>query len=105
MKANSGNGRRRHFPPELKLQAIQEARQGGVPISQVCEKYGIYPSPFYRREKAGERAALEALRGRKRGRKRISPREEQLLGEIDRLRDVIAELSAENLQLKKGRWR
>jgi len=27
------------------------------------------------------------------------------LAEITRLREIIAELSSENLQLKKGRWR
>jgi hypothetical protein len=48
---------------------------------------------------------LEALRGRKRGRKKTSPREEELLAEIDRLREVVAEITSENLQLKKGRWR
>ncbi len=46
------------------------------------------------------KAALEALRNGKRGRK---PRkvEEQLKTEVTRLRTVIAELSVETLQLKK----
>jgi transposase-like protein len=105
MNAKNGNRQRRQFSAQLKLQAIQEARQGGVSISQVCEKYDIRPSQFYQWEKMAEQGALEALRGRKRGRKKFSPREEQLMGEVNRLREVIAEISTENLELKRGRWR
>ena len=97
--------RRRRFTAEVKLKAIQEARQGGVPVRQVCEQYDIRPSQFYQWERKAEQAALEGLRPQKRGRKRVNPREEQLLVEIERLREVIAELNKENLVLKKGAWR
>jgi transposase-like protein len=105
MDRENGRGPRRRFSPELKMRAIQEARQGGVPISRVCEKYGIRPAQFYQWEKRAEQGALQALRQQRRGRKRLSPREEELAAEIGRLREVIAEISAENLALKKGRWR
>ena len=105
MNTTNGKRRRRQFSPQVKLQAIQEARQGGVPVSQVCEKYDIRPSQFYQWEKMAEKGALEALRGKKRERKRVSPREEQMQEELLRLREVIAEISAENLELKRGRWR
>ncbi len=44
------------------------------------------------------------MQGQPRGRKKLRPNEEALLAEIERLREVIAELSSENLRLKKGRW-
>jgi transposase len=97
--------RRRRFTAEAKLKTIQEARQGGVPVRQVCDRYGIRPSQFYQWERKAEQAALEGLRPQKRGRKRINPREEQLLAEIEQLREVIAELNKENLTLKRGIWR
>jgi transposase-like protein len=97
--------RRRRFSAEAKLKAIQEARQGGVPVRQVCEQYDIRPSQFYQWERKAEQGALEGLRPQKRGRKRVSPQEEQLLAEIERLREVIAELNKENLALKRGVWR
>ncbi len=97
--------RRRRFTAEAKLKAIQEARQGGVPVRHVCEQYDIRPSQFYQWERKAEQAALEGLRPQKRGRKRVSPREEQLLAEIERLREVIAELNKETLALKRGVWR
>lgn len=96
---------RRHFTAEMKLKAIQEARQGGVSVRQVCEQYDMRPSQFYQWERRAEQASLEALRGQKRGRKKVSPRQEHLLVEIEHLREVIAELNKENLALKKGAWR
>jgi transposase-like protein len=97
--------RRRRFTAEVKLKAIQEARQGGVPVRQVCEQYDIRPGQFYQWERQAEQAALEGLRPQKRGRKRVNPREEQLSAEIEQLREVIAELNKENLALKRGGWR
>ena len=104
MDRQNGRGRRRRFSPEVKWQAVQEARRGGVPVSQACEKHGIQPGRFYQWEKRAEQGALQALREQRRGRKRQSPREEELTAEIERLREVIAEISAEKLALKKGRW-
>ena len=46
---------------------------------------------------------MEALRNGKRGRRRADP-EVALRAEIERLRAVVAELSVENLELKKGHW-
>ena len=48
---------------------------------------------------------MTALQGQPRRQKKLRPSEEALLTEVQRLREVIAELSSENLQLKKGRWR
>ena len=105
MGTGNSNRPRRRLAAEVKLRAIQEARQGGVPISQVCEKYAIRPAQFYQWEKTAEQAALVALQGRPRGRRVVSAREAELQAEIERLREVIAEISTENLELKKGGWR
>lgn len=104
MDRQNGHQRRRKFAPEVKLRAIQEARQGCVAISRVCEKYGMRPGQFYQWEKKAEQGALQALRGKRRGRKKLTSREEELVAQIDRLREVIAEISSENLALKKGHW-
>jgi transposase-like protein len=96
---------RRQFSPDEKLQMIQEARQGGMPVSAVCAKHGIYPKQFYQWEQQASQGALRALQPQKRGRKKVTPHEEELLAEVGRLQGVIAELSVENLQLKRGRWR
>lgn len=96
---------RRQFSADTKLQILKEGRHTNLSISQVCEQYQISPTLFYQWERQADQAALKALNGQARGRKKVRPAEEQLLAEVQRLQAVIAELSAENLQLKKGHWR
>jgi len=96
---------RRQFSADTKLQILKEGRHPNLSISQVCEQYQISPPLCYQWERQADQAALTALNGQARGRKKVRPAEEQLLAEVQRLQAVIAELSAENLQLKKGRWR
>ena len=78
-----------------------ETRQTPQTVSGVCRHHGIATGQFYAWEKKARQGALEALRARKRGRKSRNP-EMQLKVEITRLRAVVTELSAENLELKKG---
>jgi transposase-like protein len=107
MSSNSNSHQlvRRQFSAETKLQILKEVRTANLPVSQVCERYQISPTLFYQWEKVADRAAHTALQGQPKGRKKLRPTEEALLAEVHRLREVIAELSAENLQLKRGRWR
>lgn len=105
--ADNHNGKkaRRQIPAQTKLQILKEARSANLSISQVCEQYAISPTLFYQWEQIANRAALTALQGQPRGRKKVRPSEEALLAEVQRLREVIAEITSENLQLKRGRWR
>jgi transposase len=105
MKTDDGPKPRRQFSAETKLQILKEGRTTNLTISQVCDQYQISPTLFYQWERIADRAAAGALQGQPRGRKKLRPSEEALLAEVQRLREVIAELSSENLQLKKGRWR
>jgi transposase-like protein len=105
MKTNNESKARRTFSAETKLQILKEGRHTNLSISQVCDRYQISPTLFYQWERIAERAAMTALQGQPRGRKKLRPSEEALLAEVQRLREVIADLSSENLQLKKGRWR
>ena len=105
MKTNNESKARRKFSAETKLQILKEGRHTNLSISQVCDQYQISPTLFYQWERLADRAAMTALQGQPRGRKKLRPSEEALLTEVQRLREVIADLSSENLQLKKGRWR
>ena len=105
MKTNNESKARRKFSAETKLQILKEGRHTNLSISQVCDQYQVSPTLFYQWERLADRAAMTALQGQPRGRKKLRPSEEALLTEVQRLREVIAELSSENLQLKKGRWR
>ena len=92
---------RRQWAPEDKLKVIQEARQADQAVSDVCRRHGVAVGQFYLWEKQATQGALAALRQAKRGPKPASP-EIALHSEVQRLRTVVTELSAENLHLKKG---
>lgn len=94
---------RRRWTAEEKLRIIEEARQTEHTVSEVCRRHGVAVGQFYAWEKRGRQGALEALRRRKGGRKGSDPTA-QLRAEMDRLRAVVAELSVENLELKRGPW-
>lgn len=104
MQNNSERKTRRQIPADVKWQILKEGRSTNLTISQVCEQYQISPTLFYQWERTAERGARQALQGQPRGRKKLRPSEEALLSEIQRLREVIAEITSENLRLKKGRW-
>jgi transposase len=94
---------RRRWTAEEKWRIIEEARQTELSVSEVCRRYGLATGQFYSWEKQARQGALEALRDGHQGRKKSDPTV-PLQAEIERLRAVIAELSAENLALKKGHW-
>ena len=95
--------KRRRWTAEEKWRIIAEARQTGHTVSEVCRRYGLDTGQFYNWEKKAHQGALEALRNASQGRKKKDAAV-QLQAEIQRLQAVIAELSAENLALKKGLW-
>ena len=95
--------KRRHWKAEEKLQMIEEARGTDSTVSEVCRRHGIGTGQFYTWEKHARQGVLTALRNGKRGRRK-SGQEETLKSEMERLCVVIAELSMENLELKRGIW-
>ena len=99
----SNSKRHRRWTAEQKWQIIREARQTGNTVSEVCRRHGIASGQFYSWEKQAQKGALKALRNGNRRRKQ-SAEITQMQAELDRLRRVVAELSVENLELKKGRW-
>jgi len=91
----------RRLTAEEKLRVVEEGRQSGAAISEVCRRHRIHHTQFYRWERLARQGALEALRNGSR-KPRNGKHEEWLLNELNRLRAVVAELTAENLALKRG---
>ena len=91
----------RRFTAEQKIAILREAEQPGVTVSAVCRRHSLAPSVFYRWRAVADNGSTVAL---KRDGKRL-PRKDDLevrqKAEIDRLRAVVAEITAENLELKK----
>lgn len=50
--------KRRRFSPEKKVEILREHLKNKVPISELCQKYGIHPNLFYRVVPAQDNYAL-----------------------------------------------
>ena len=97
---------RRQFSGEQKLAIIEEARQPGVVVAEVLRRHQLDAATFYQWE-AGARAAMrDALGGKPRDRhaaRRDQEREiARLRAELEKKRQIIAEVVEENLALKGG---
>jgi transposase-like protein len=90
---------KRFYKPEEKLRIVLEGLSGTIQISELCRKYDIKPARFYNwKEKLLQSSQIFDDRGRKPNiDEKIRSKDE----EIARLKDVIAEITQENLALKK----
>lgn len=95
------NGGRRHLPPERKFEIVKEVIMGKAPVSEVCKKHGVSTALYYRWQQAFFHGALEGLTHHKNN-KKASRKEERLVAENQRLKEIIADIASENLQLKKS---
>ena len=91
----------RRMSAEEKLKIVEEGRQSGATISEVCRRHQISYVQFYRWERLARQGAIEMLYNGARKRK-DGKREELLVSEVNRMRTVVAEITAENLALKRG---
>jgi transposase len=93
------NGNRRKRTAAEKLRIVVTGWDPGVNVAELCRREGIVPTQFYGWKKKLTSSAQEVFSPKK-GKK--ASREEKLAEENRRLKAVIAEITAENLELKKG---
>jgi transposase len=94
---------RRRFPAEEKIRIVMEGIRAEVSIADLCRREGIHPTIYYKWLKD----FMEAGKGRLRGdakREANSAEVKQLRGENERLKLLVADLSLENLTLKKSQY-
>ena len=95
----SGKGTRRRWTAGEKLRIVLAGLDGTIEISELCRREGINPTQYYgwKKQLLGSAAKVfeqEAVKP--------SAREQRLESDLTRARHVIAEITAENLELKKG---
>lgn len=91
----------RRFTAEQKLEILREAEQPGVTVSEVCRRHGLAPSVLYRWRAVAQGGSASALKRDAQRKPRKEDAEVRHQAELERLRAVIAEITAENLELKK----
>lgn len=93
---------RRHFSAEQKFKIVKEQLSTKVVISELCKRHDITSSVFYRWQALFFEAALDRFKQGKEGPTRAEQRKiDGLEKDILRMKDVIAEITAENIVLKK----
>ena len=94
---------RRQFTPEQKFKIVKEALTTDLGVSGVCRKYGVSASNFYQWQEKFFSGAIEGLkRSKTEGPtmaqlRRIAEQEQK----IHRMQNVIADITAENIDFKK----
>ena len=94
---------RRRFPAEEKIRIVMEGIRAEVSVSDLCRREGIHPTVYYKWLKD----FMEAGKGRLRGdakREATSNEVQDLRQENERLKLLVADLSLENLALKKSQY-
>ena len=92
--------KRRRWTACEKLRVVLAGLEGSVEVSELCRREGINPTQFYGWKKQLVSSAAKVYAD---GREwKPSAQEERLKSELRRAKDVIAEITAENLDLKKG---
>ena len=91
--------KRRKWSAEDKLRIVLAGMQPGVEVSDLCRQEGINPTMYYYWKKKLLGSAKQVFDEKA---CRPSAEEERKEAELKRMKDVIAEIAAENLELKKG---
>lgn len=95
----SRNGSRRKWSAAAKLRIVLAGMQPGVEVADLCRREGLNPVQFYAWKKQLLGSAPRIFED-KRGRPDAAT--QRLEAENARFKGVIAEITAENLELKKG---
>jgi transposase len=95
----SQNGQRRKWTAADKLRIVLAGMQPNVEVAELCRREGINPTQYYGWRKQLLSSATKVFDGREMKR---SASEDKKEAELRRMKDVVAEITAENLELKKG---
>jgi len=91
--------KRRTWTAAEKMRIVMTGMQANVDVAELCRREGINPTQYYGWRRQLLTSASEVFNGR---RQKLAGAEARKEAKIQRLERVIAEITAENLELKKG---
>ena len=93
---------RRRFTGQQKVRILREHLIEHKPVSDVCEAHGLNPTCFYRWQKEFfENGAAAFARSSDAAERKLQAKVDQLEGKLAKKDEVIAEIMASHVQLKK----
>ena len=94
--------RRKQYSPEEKVAILRKHLVEKVPVSDVCEEYGLHPTVFYRWQKEFfEKGAAAFRRSGDQETVRLKRRVADLEEKLVRKNEVVSELMEEYMAAKK----
>jgi transposase len=95
----SQSGKRKKWSAAEKLRLVLKGLEPGIDVAALCRQEGLSPTQYYAWKKhlveSGEAVFGKAQRSQE------NSAEAKLQAELTRMKNVIAEITAENLELKK----
>jgi transposase-like protein len=103
MEDHMSKKKRRRFAPEEKFEIVKQVLSKAKTVSEISDEYGIHPNQYYKWQGEFFEGALSSFKEKSQGRTRAAEdREKQRMqSEIQRMKDVIAEVVSENIEIKK----
>ncbi len=96
--------KKKRYSSEEKYRIVKEVLTTEITVSEACKKYSISTANFYNWQKVFLESALEGFDKTKQGRPEIQQKKkiDNLTEENKRMKNVIAEVVSENIDLKKN---
>lgn len=94
--------KRKNYTPEEKVLILKKHLLEKVPVSDLCDRYGLHPTVFYRWQKEFfEKGASAFKASRDAPSARLEKKVAELAEKITRKNEVLSELMEEHVSLKK----
>jgi transposase len=93
---------RTHYTAEEKVAILRRHLLDKVPVSDLCEENGLQPTVFYRWQKELFENGASAFQAKERPARQVEKRIEFLEKKVQTKDEVLAELMAEHIALKKS---
>mgnify|MGYP001767752959 CR=1 FL=1 len=94
--------KRKNYTPEEKVAILKRHLAEGVPVSDLCDQFGLHPTVYYRWQKEFfENGANAFLTDRDPGRTKLERRITELEQKLAKKHEVLSELLEEHISLKK----
>ncbi|MDQ3635672.1 MAG: transposase [Acidobacteriota bacterium] len=98
----SNDGKRRFFTPTEKVRILKLNLLENVPVSEVCQRYHLAPTLYYRWQKQFFENGEKAFESEAAKQKPLERKIENLEAKLQTKNEVVSELMEEHLKLKKS---
>ena len=103
MSTEIQNTPRKHYSPDQKFKIVKEQMTTKMSVTEICKKYDLSPTNFYKWQNQFLKSALEGFKTTQAGPAKAELRKiDELEKNNNRMQSVISEIVQENIELKKN---